>query len=65
MILVVILILFCVGDIAGVIIGINDWKKKIEAKQTSELRKNIWRILFYLIAILLIALTIYSYGLFP
>jgi hypothetical protein len=52
-------LLLFIGDIAILLKGIDEWKKKIETNQG--LKKNIWMVLFYIITTLLIILMISVY----
>jgi|GEM_PF-7001371 len=51
-ILLLIIILLTIGDIATLIKGIDDWKKKIDNKESHE--KNMWLVAFYIITPILI-----------
>ncbi len=56
-----ILALLFIGDIAILIKGIEEWKKKIDEKAGGP-RKNVWLIAFYIVSILLVLLTLCSWG---
>jgi H+/Cl- antiporter ClcA len=64
LIFLVFIILLFIGDIAVLIKGIADWRKKIEDKEG--LQRNIWLGAFYILTAVLIILILYVYyeGLF-
>ncbi len=58
---ILILALLFIGDIVILIKGIEEWKKKIDEKISGP-RRNVWLIAFYIVSILLVLLTLYSWG---
>lgn len=58
---ILILVLLFIGDIVILIKGIEEWKKKIDEKISGQ-RRNVYLIAFYIVSILLVLLTLYSWG---
>jgi len=53
------LVLLYIGDIATLIKGIEDWKKKIDKKEGRW--RNAWLLSFYILTPILVILTLYLY----